>query len=226
METMRKIKVFMMILCMCVWMMAGCAPRAHTQGGKEKQVQEEEQIQEIEQETGGQAVDLQEMESQNMVFGEFTAYDSDRNPVTYEIFSEYAVNMVYIWATYSEECMEQLEDLAELSETYQEVFEEGEFQIVGIPIDTLDQSGSASSVQLHEVKEIMKESQAEFLQVIPSFDLVTTVLKDIASVPVVVFVDENGMQIGEGYQGFLDKENWSSIIEDVVGGTNENSSSK
>lgn len=155
-------------------------------------------------------------EAENSVFGEFTASDQERNAVTENIFSEYDVTMVYIWTIFSEKCQEQLADFGELNREYQKLSDEGKFQMIGIPVDTLDQGGSASSVELYKLGLMMEEKKADFLQVIPSYDLVMAKLKDVVQIPEILFVDSRGNQIGDSYHEFLDLDDWRKTVDEIL----------
>lgn len=218
----RKGKWVILILaaCLCWGGITGC--------GKGDTPQETKAVEQIYPETeakvaeqvypAGQAEDGNGGSQRSLVFGEFTAKDTEHREVTQKIFSECDVTMVYIWAVFSEECIAQLGQLAEISAQYQADGAQDKFQIVGIPIDTLDQSGSASSVQLHEIREIMKESQADFTQIIPSYSLITAKLKEVTQLPEILFVDRNGYQLGESRIGTLldEGENWNHIIDEMI----------
>jgi len=124
--------------------------------------------------------------------------------------------MVYMWASYSEECIHQLADLAVLAEEFTEHTDAGKFQIIGIPIDSLDQSGSASSIQMHQIRTILKETRAEFLQVIPSYDLITSKLKEVVLLPEILFVDSDGIQIGDWHSGLMELDTMRKLIQEEL----------
>lgn len=191
---------------------AGCTPRVQAPPTEVVEVEPEDDIELLSWEEETAAVEeTEEAETIEVsLFGNFVAVDSNGNEVTEAIFSSSELTLVYLWGTYSQECREQIGDLAKISEGYPQL------QLMGIPLDTLDQSGSASSVQLYELRSIMHEQEAEFLEVLPSFDLVTAVLKDVSSVPVAFFVDGSGRQVGAACEGFLSQEDWQEVIEESL----------
>lgn len=197
---------------------AGCTPRVQAQPTEVVDVEPENDIELLswEEETAAveeteKAETIEELESvDESLFGSFVAVDSNGNEVTEAIFSSSELTLVYLWGTYSQECREQIGDLAKIAEGYPQL------QLMGIPLDTLDQSGSASSVQLYELRSIMHEQEAEFLEVLPSFDLVTAVLKDVSFVPVAFFVDSSGRQVGSACEGVLSPEKWQETIEESL----------
>lgn len=245
----RKWGVLILAVCLCWVGTAGCG----------KQTRQQEMAVEREDQTAPKEEIIQDeiiQDETELIFGEFRTNDTEYREVTQDIFSESDVTMVYIWATFSEQCITELGQLAEISAQYQEKNVENStlqaksventesvenieyaenteyessaentgciqhaqkrFQIVGIPIDTLDQSGSASSVQIHEIRKIMKESQADFRQILPSYHLIVTKLKEVTELPEIVFVDQNGYQLGESRKGFEEERNWNAIIDEMI----------
>lgn len=234
--------VLILAVYLCWGGITGCGKQVRQQDILLEQAEQESEDSGSGEDGDGKAAEL--------VFGEFRTNDTEYREVTQDIFSESDVTMVYIWATFSEQCITELGQLAEISAQYQaqnvensalqaedvenaKYTENAEyknraentgriqhaqkpFQIVGIPIDTLDQSGSASSVQIHEIRKIMKESQADFRQILPSYHLIVIKLKEVTELPEIVFVDQNGYQLGEIRKGFEEERNWNAIIDEMI----------
>lgn len=196
-------------ICLAGMAAVGCT--AQTEQEQEVTTASEQMLEET-----GTAVQDEQEEKQKAVFGEFEACDVNRERVTQEIFSNSEVTMVYMWASYSEECIRQLADLAVLAEEFTEHTDAGKFQIIGIPIDSLDQSGSASSIQMHQIRTILKETRAEFLQVIPSYDLITSKLKEVVLLPEILFVDSDGIQIGDWHSGLMELDTMRKLIQEEL----------
>lgn len=196
-------------ICLAGMAAVGCA--AQTEQEQEVTTASEQMLEEI-----GTAVQDEQEEKQKAVFGDFEACDVKREKVTQEIFANSEVTMVYMWASYSEECIRQLADLAVLAEEFGEYTDAGKFQIIGIPVDSLDQSGSASSIQMHQIRTILKETSAEFLQVIPSYDLITSKLKEVVLLPEILFVDSDGIQIGDGHSGVMEIDTMRKLIQEEL----------
>ena len=144
--------------------------------------------------------------------GNFTTEDLEGNQVTQAIFSEKELTMVNIWGTFCSPCISEMPDLAALNQEYQE---EG-FQVVGIVIDIVDSSGQASAQGIATAQYIAEMTGAEYTHLIPSQDLINNKLKDVSAVPETIFVDENGVQVGETYQGARSKEAWQEIIQQLL----------
>ena len=138
--------------------------------------------------------------------------DSNGNDVTQDIFSGHKLTMVNIWATYCGPCLNEMPELGELNKEYKD---KG-FQVVGMPIDVLNQDGSISQEQVDLVNEIAEKTGADYTHILPSQDLIDAKLKNVTAVPETVFVDENGNQVGESYMGARSKEKWQEIIDGLL----------
>ena len=102
-------------------------------------------------------------------------------------------------------------DLKSLSEQY----EDQGFQVIGIVSDVA-RSGDET------VQDIIDQTGADYMHIIPSSGLRTGFLKDVQSVPTTYFVDAQGNQIGEPYLGARDRESWEVIIKEMLSQVQEN----
>lgn len=143
-------------------------------------------------------------------FSNFTAEDVEGNAVNQEIFSEYDLNMIYIWATFCKQCQDELADMSALNKEYADK----KFQVVGIVMDAVSSDGE-NYAQLEEAQRMIETSEANFKNLLPSSDLIYAKLFQITGVPEVVFVNKAGEVVGEAYQGTKTKEQWKSIIEEL-----------
>ena len=146
------------------------------------------------------------------ILSQFTASDLDGNEVTQSLFEGHPVTMVNVWATFCGPCLGEMPELGELHQEYADQ----DFQIVGIVTDTLAQDGSISSTQVELAKQIAQETGAEYTHLLPSEDLIASLLWQIDSVPTTIFVDETGALIGKGYLGARSKDAWKEIIEEKL----------
>lgn len=112
-------------------------------------------------------------------FGEFTADTMDGGVITDEIFNDYDLTMVNIWATWCSPCVKEMPYLQEL---YTQLPEN--VNLVTICSDaTLDPDLA---------DEILKDSNAEFQTIIANDEVSSVVLSRIQAFPTSVFVDKNG----------------------------------
>ena len=150
-------------------------------------------------------------ESGKGVLSDFTATDLNGNTVDPSIFSDYDLTMVNVWATYCGPCLKEMPDLGELAAEY-----EGKgVRIVGLVSDAMNADGSISADQVETAQAIVDSTQADYLHILPSEDLMGIVYQ-ITSVPTTFFVDSTGAQVGTAYIGAKSKEDWASIIDSTL----------
>ena len=114
----------------------------------------------------------------------FETKDLDGSTVTSEeLFGENEITMVHVWATWNDACKEELKELAEIHRHLQE---KG-CGIVGVVTDGV--------VDPEAAKSLVKENGLEYPNVFESEDMY--VLSSIKAVPTTVFVDRNGVILGE-----------------------------
>ena len=139
---------------------------------------------------------------------QFSATDFEGNTVTQDIFSDYDLTMVNIWATFCGPCIEEMPELGQLKKEYAD---KG-VNVVGIVVDITDADGNVMSDGLTLAKDIVSQTGADYTHIIPSQDL-GVLVRGITVVPTTVFVDSQGNVVGEEYLGALDLENWSRVID-------------
>ncbi len=146
------------------------------------------------------------------VLSSFTTTDIEGNNVDETVFEGKKLTMVNIWATYCGPCKMEMPWLGELNHEY----EEKGFQIIGIPVDVTDYYGNIDAGQISLAKEIITETQADYIHLLPSASLNQAKLSQVYSVPETIFVDEKGNQVGESYIGARSKEAWAEIIDGLL----------
>lgn len=139
----------------------------------------------------------------------FKTTDLDGNEVTQEIFSNANLTMINIWATYCNPCLGEMPDLGVLAEEYAD---QG-VQIVGILMDVYDQNWNVVQSQVDLAKEIIQETGADYLHLMPSTDLIYAKLRYVQAVPETIFVDKEGNLVGEPHLGARTKNKWSEEIQ-------------
>ncbi len=139
----------------------------------------------------------------------FKTTDLDGNEVTQEIFSNADLTMINIWATYCNPCLGEMPDLGVLAEEYAD---QG-VQIIGILMDVYDQNWNVVQSQVDLAKEIIQETGADYLHLMPSTDLIYAKLRYVQAVPETIFVDKEGNLVGEPHLGARTKDQWSEEIQ-------------
>ena len=118
----------------------------------------------------------------------FEAKDIEGNTVTQDIFANYDITMVNIWATWCGPCLAELPEIGEL---YNELPEKT--NIISICTDGASETDFA--------KEILKESGCDFTTIIPSADMEDNFLRNISSIPYTIFVNSKGEIVGKAQVG-------------------------
>ncbi len=145
-------------------------------------------------------------------YSSFETTDLAGNVITADVFADYKLTMINVWATYCGPCLKEMPELGELSREYQD---KG-LQIIGIPIDTLEQDGTWSKSQVANAASLASQTGADYLHILPSQDLINAGLSDIYAVPTTFFADSTGHVIGETYMGSKSKEDWEKIIDQTL----------
>lgn len=146
------------------------------------------------------------------VFESFTAQDLDGNPVDESVFADAKLTMINVWGTFCTPCLEEMPDLAELNREYQE---KG-VQIIGICSDTMNADKELDQDQVEKARELAEQTGADYLHIAMSGTLMDTLLPQVMAVPMTIFVDSEGTQVGTAYMGARDKEGWAEIMEEVL----------
>lgn len=152
--------------------------------------------------------DTEELTKGEDIFSEFSAVDFDGNIVDSSVFDGYKLTMINVWATWCEPCKAELPALAELDGEYKD---DG-FQVIGIAYDTTDKNYNKVQGSFNAALNIIEVAGANFRHLIPTKSL-KDFLDTIQSVPVTVFVDGDGCQLGRTFNGSKTKKEWEKIIK-------------
>lgn len=146
------------------------------------------------------------------ILASFTATDLEGNEIDQSILEDTSLTMVNVWATYCGPCKEEMPDLAQLSNDY----DDDEVQIIGLVSDVLNADGTVNQTQVDTAVDLADEAGVDYVNLIPSEYLTQNVLSQIYAVPTTFFVDENGNQVGSVYMGARDAEDWAEIIDSLL----------
>lgn len=148
------------------------------------------------------------------ILSDFTATDLEGNTVTAEsAFAGYDLVMVNVWGTFCGPCINVMPDLGVLSDE----LAERNIRVVGIVTDAIGSDGKIDASVAAAAKEIVAQTGADYLHILPSEDLYG-LLYQINAVPTTFFVDENGCQVGNAYAGARDKDEWMKLVEETLAG--------
>lgn len=185
-----------LILAMSV-MLTACGSSTDVSKGTENQTEESQ---------GTEAVQDEAETDPVSVFGEFKAETINGEEVSEEIFGEKKLTMVNIWGTFCGPCIREMPDLGELNREYAD---KG-FQIIGIISDVSKASDETAL-------DVIETTKADYTHIIAAGDIQSGILSQVQGVPTTIFVDENGMQVGEVYFGAKEKKDWAEIIDELLG---------
>lgn len=143
----------------------------------------------------------------------FNAIDLDGNEVNESIFADYDLTMINIWATFCGPCLNEMPDLGRLASEYAD---KG-VRIVGIVADIPQKDdGSFDPNMINTARELVKITEADYLHLLPTADLVAAKLNQVSAVPETIFVDSEGKLIGSSYVGSRSRDAWASIIDELL----------
>ena len=149
--------------------------------------------------------------TEDTVFTRFTATDLEGNTYDESVLKEKKLTMINLWIPYVPTCLTNLSDFNELGNEYDDL------QVIGFVCGLYEnEDGTYSSSVLQDALKVIDEEKLSFLNLLPYEDLKELKLTGDYSVPQVIFVDENGKQIGESVIGTKTHDEWKAIIEDAL----------
>ncbi len=145
-------------------------------------------------------------------FFSFDSVDLDGNKISSEIYSQNKITMINVWGTFCGPCIREMPDLAKLSE---ENKSKG-VEIIGIPIDIIDDWGRVDTRLKSEALMIIEKTGVQYKNVVPTVDMFLGFLRGIQAVPTTFFVDKDGHQLGGIYMGSRSQKDWQKIIDKLL----------
>ena len=119
----------------------------------------------------------------NSVNYTFKTEDLDGNKITSELFADNKITMINIWGTFCGPCIREMPSLAKLSD---ENKSKG-VEIIGIPIDIIDDWGRLDSSAKSDALMIMKQTGVKYKNLVPTIEMFQTFLRGFQAVPTTVF---------------------------------------
>lgn len=144
--------------------------------------------------------------------GEFSLEDINGEVYTQEMFAEYDLTMVNVFATWCSPCVKEIPDLEKL---HQEMGERG-VNVAGIVLDTVDGSGKKDEEGVEKAKLLAEKTGASYPFLIPDEGNLNGIISGVSAVPTTFFVDKEGNIVGEIYTGARSFQDWKSIVEGVM----------
>lgn len=156
---------------------------------------------------------LGEARSSESYIGDFEAESLSHGTITPEIFSDYDLTMVNVFATWCSPCLHEIPFLAEIDKE----MAEQSVNVIGIVMD-VNERGSINEKTKQKALAIAEKSGAEYEILIPDSILLEGHLHGITAIPETFFVDKNGNIVGNYYVGARSKKEWVKIIETELAG--------
>lgn len=139
---------------------------------------------------------------------EFTTTDLDGNEVNADIFKDYDVTMVNVWATWCKYCIQEMPDLEKVYENLPD-----KTNIISICED--------GDTEAEAAKEILDKAGAKFKALKSCDEISDNVLEYVKGYPTTFFVDKNGkvigkLQIGTPTDGGDNAAAYKQLLEEVL----------
>ncbi len=141
--------------------------------------------------------------------GEFSTQDIEGNAYTQDIFKDYDLTMVNVFATWCTPCVAEMPDLEKL---HQQVADQG-VNVVGVVLDVLDETGEIVQENQERAKELVEKTGVTYTVLLPDSTYLNGRLLGIDAIPETFFVDKNGNIVGETYTGSDSLEGWLEVVE-------------
>ncbi len=142
--------------------------------------------------------------------GEFSAKDIFDNTYTQEMFENYDLTLVNVFATWCSPCVEEMPVLESLRCEYEQ---KGiKLGVVAVVMDTKTENGVDENA-LELAKTLYERSGANFPFIIPDDTVMNGRLIGIESFPESFFVDSNGNIVSEPYIGANTQRQWEEIVD-------------
>lgn len=146
--------------------------------------------------------------------GEFSMQDINGETYTQDMFADYDLTMINVFATWCSPCINEIPDLQKLREKMKD---QG-VNVTGIVLDGIDASGSANEETVETARVLADLTGVSYPFLIPDEGYMNGRLAGINAVPETFFVDKEGNIVGETYSGARSLEEWKSIIETELKG--------
>ena len=134
------------------------------------------------------------------------------NVVDSTIFQDYTITIVDVWGTYCNPCIQAMPTLAEI---YREYEPQG-VNVIGIMIDVQNGDYTPKPEYIAKAMEITDGTGADFMHLLSSKNIVSSVVRNISAIPASFVVDSQGNVITKISYGSHTKEEWEEIIHEYL----------
>lgn len=160
---------------------------------------------------GGTAFSEGRVDAQNV--GDFKTTDIGGKEYGKDVFGDYELTLVNVFATWCSPCVQELPELEKLRA---QMAEKG-VGVVGIVYDAIDPfSGDVDEYAYAAAQQLQEKLGLTFPLLLPDETQMGGRLQGILSFPESFFVDQNGNIVGETYQGARSLAEWTEIVEEEL----------
>ena len=145
-------------------------------------------------------------------FKSFKGRTLDGESVDGEIFKNAKLTVVNVWGTFCSPCIGELPHLGEIAKEYKKK----DVQIIGLVGDAYSQSMTVDDAVVDDAKSIIKDTNADYLHIIPDIALYRELLTNMTAFPTTYFIDSDGNYVGKAVVGAMDKAGWEEKIDAVL----------
>jgi len=134
------------------------------------------------------------------------------NVVDSTIFQDYTITIVDVWGTYCNPCIQAMPTLAEIYHQY----EPQGVNVIGIMIDVQNGDYTPKPEYIAKAMEITDGTGADFMHLLSSKNIVSSVVRNISAIPASFVVDSQGNVVTKISYGSHTKEEWEEIIHEYL----------
>ena len=142
-------------------------------------------------------------------FSRWSATDLDGNLVTEEVLAGSKLTLVGVWSSYCSSCVADLEAMQQLYETYPR----DQLNVIGIVASSQNRDGTINEGEVEITRQLQEITGAQFLQLLPSDDLIQIKLKDLDRLPESFLLDSDGNLVGDSQVGQRSVEEFRELID-------------
>lgn len=140
---------------------------------------------------------------------EFSSKTLSGKAIDNKIFKDYKLTMINLWATYCGYCIKEMPDLQKI---YEEEAKNG-VNVLGILTDS---KGEDDKKQNELAKKILEKSGVKYENIIGDRNIGKYFARISTGVPLTIFVDSNGKNVGKEFSGLQSKEDFKKAIEECL----------
>ncbi|MBE5937729.1 MAG: TlpA family protein disulfide reductase [Lachnospiraceae bacterium] len=205
-------KIMVGLLISTMVLAVGCGNQEKTDEKKYSESNTTDTLEESSESQDAQdAIDTQDTtDASKTNIGQFSTTDIFGETVTQDIFAEYDLTLVNLFATWCGPCVQEMPELAQL----QKDMRDKGVNVVAVVLDAAV-NGVVDENAVDAAKEIVEMAEAEFTFMIPDATNLNGRLDDVTAVPESFFVDKEGNIVGEPYVGARSYDDWKAIIEEI-----------